>query len=440
MRLIRCADGRARTFVALALVVAVGLGVVGAGFASRRSQSVRASTLGATQFPGYPSVAADGSLGFDAVWADRAIVTAHWSASTGVWTRAVELPGWIPGQWEPQVAGSPSGAAAIVWTQGSFNAPQDVEASYRPAGINTWPPPVRIFSTSSHSVSEIPQVGMDDHGDAFAAWATSRALYVAEHPAHASSWSTHIAVAHAGLKAFAVSPDGAAVAVWERSLSGGPSTATKDLLYVSVKPPGQTSWSRPLDLGRSGYYPLQGDAWIFQPQPRVAINAHGTVFVVWQWPRKSDFYPRVAILTAADDWRKPTSVALPEPGTDPVIAGDDRGASTVLWNVSNGREGIEQADLSPGGRVLATRALGPGGDARLVSDGNGDLAGVWSNAAVRPAEQAKWCPKIKLNAAEDDWAVAIAPDGVGQVLWEHWPGGQHGNVILARTMRPCTAG
>lgn len=431
----RRGGGHLRTVGGVGLVLVLVLAGLGTGFASRQSAGVPSATLGVSVFPGYPAVAADGTRGFDAVWANRAITTAHWSAATRQWTKAFALPGSVPGQWEPQVAASPSGAGAIVWTQGPASSPQEVEASYRPAGRDAWAKPVAIFSARlGTGLSEISQVGMDSHGDAFAAWATSRALYVAEHPAGTSSWSAPVTVPHAGLQAFAVSSGGAAVAVWE-DLRGGVSSAAIGQVYATVKPPGQASWLPALDLGRAGYYQLQGDAWIFEPQPRVAINAHGTVFVVWQWPHNNAFYPRVAILRASDDWRTPRSVVLPSAGSDPVIAADDRGYATVLWNAAHG---IEDADLSPNGHVLTTRGLGFGGDARVAADSRGDLAGVWSAAGVRPPGR-QWCPRIHLIAAEDDWAVAIAPNGVAQVVWEHSPASRPSDVILARTLRPCPA-
>src|ERR1700759_3930274 len=167
------ADGsrRARTFglVAVGWIVAlIGLGAAGASGGSAGASS---ATLGSSVFPGSPAVAADGTNGFDVVWADRQITTAHWSAATHRWTPAVRLPGSVPGQWEPQVAAASSGAAAILWTQGPSSSPQDVEATYRPAGSSAWPNPVKLFSASGNAgVSEIPQVGMDHRGDAFAAW------------------------------------------------------------------------------------------------------------------------------------------------------------------------------------------------------------------------------------------------------------------------------
>jgi len=348
----------------------------------------------------------------------------------------VGLHGSVPGQWEPQIAASSSGAAVILWTQGRSSSPQDVEASYRRAGATEWPTPVTLFSTRLDSgVSEIPQVGMDGRGDAFAAWVTSHGLYVAEHPATAGSWSAPVNVPRAGLQAFAVSSDGAAVAVWEE-LRGGISSAATGHVYAAVKPPGRASWLPKVNLGLAGNYRLQGDGWIFEPQPRVAINAHGTAFIVWQWPHDDTFYPRVAILRASQDWRSPQSMALPSAGRDPVIAADDRGNATVLWSAEHG---IEDADLSPNGQLVALRDRGPGADPRLVADGRGDLAAIWSAAAVRPAGR-RWCPQVHLNAAEDDWAVAISPDGLGQAIWEHSRGGDHGDAILARTLRLCSSG
>jgi hypothetical protein len=419
--------------------VAVGLAVVqaglGAGFASHGSAGTAAATLGLSVFPGYPAVAADGTHGFDAVWADRKITTAHWSATTQRWSPAVALPGSVPGQWEPQIAATPSGAGVILWTQGPSTSPQDVEASYRPAASSTWPTPVKLFSADVNAgVSERPQVGIDRRGDAVAAWATSRGLFVAEHPATAgSSWSTPVRVPHAGLQAFAVGADGVAVAVWE-TLRGGVSSAATGRIYASVKPPGRTSWLPARDLGPAGTYRLQGDGWIFAPQPRVAVNAHGTVFVVWQWPHNNTFYPRTVTLRAVGDWRISRSVALPLAGRDPVIAADDHGDATVLWNAAHE---IEDADLSPSGHVRSLRGLGPGGDARLVSDPAGALAAVWGVAAVRPAGRG-WCPRVHFTAAEDDWAVAISPTGLGQLVWEHSPPDGHGDVILARTLTPCS--
>jgi hypothetical protein len=214
-----------------------------------------------------------------------------------------------------------------------------------------------------------------------------------------------------------------------------PSGGSKDRLYLRVKPAEKTSWLRRFRLGTDGAESGQDDAAIFQYGPRVAVNVHSTLFVTWQWPHKGHYYARVSILTAHGDWHKPRSVVLPGIAGDPVIAGDDTGNATVLWE---GAKAIEEADLSPSARVLSTRSLGGGGDPRLVSDSHGDIAGVWGAAGVRPAGRT-WCPRARLRAAGEDWAVAMTPSGVAQVLWDHWPGGRRSDVILARTLTPCRA-
>jgi hypothetical protein len=268
------------------------------------------------------------------------------------------------------------------------------------------------------------------------------ALNVSEHAAGAASWTPPVTLADAGLEAFAVSPNGAAAAVWERYLGGGFSTPSRDRLYLSVKPPGQTRWRSPIYLGRSGYQPLQGDGYIFLPQPQVAINAAATVFVAWQWPHKHQFYPRVALVTAASNWRLTTSVVMPRPGTNPVIAGDDQGSATLLWD--GPRFSLLEAALTPSGHVLWTHALAPQGDSHpvLAADGRGDVVGEWGRAALRPAHRRAWCPSITTPAAEDDWGAAISPTGLGMVVWEHIrsPVRSAGDAIQARTLTACRNG
>ena len=424
---IRTGRRRRRAVLYLTLVGLLLLAVLGVGFASSRPTRVVSSTLGSSQFPGFPAVAADGSLGFDAVWTDRAIRTAHWSAATRKWGKATTLSRANPGQSAAQIVASPSGAAAAVWISGpTSGTPQAIDASYRASASSAWQGPVTlVFSRTSGFYN--PQLGMDSHGDAFAAWRTdSRSIVISEHLAGSTSWSppaTVVTDTHLSSLALAVSPDGTLAVVWEHYLSGGvlpPSGGTKDVLYLRVKPAGQGSWLRRFRLGTDGAESGQDDAWIFLYGPRVAVNAHSTLFVTWQWPHKGEYHARVSILTARGEWRKPQSVVLPGTAGDPVIAGDDTGHATVLWE---GAKTIEEADLSPSARVLSTRSLGSGGDPRLVSDSTGDIAGVWGVTGVRPPGRT-WCPRIRLRAAEDDWAVAIAPDGVAQVLWEHWPGGR----------------
>jgi hypothetical protein len=96
---------------------------------------------------------------------------------------------------------------------------------------------------------------------------------------------------------------------------------------------------------------------------------------------------------------------------------------------------LQAADLAPTARVIDIhRVPGWGSMPLLADDGRGDLAGAWGAAAYRPAGH-PWCPATELRAAADAYSVAIAPTGVGQVIWddEH---GAHG-VVRARGLTSC---
>jgi hypothetical protein len=392
-----------------------------------------------------PEVAADGSSGFDAVWADdTAVMTAHWSAATQLWSAPTPLSKTVPGQTIPEVAGSASGAAAAIWSVQTSVGPDPIQASYRSADGGAWQPAVTFFSSRAESVS-IPDVGIDARGDAFAAWDTDRGVHLAEYPAGGSAWSRPVIVRRAGLgvQGFAVSPEGTLVLSWEHHLSGGnsPNSPSRDLLYIKVRPAGSATWLSTQSLGQANLYGLQGDGppGTYLPGPRMAINDAGSVFVTWQCLHRGNFYTRAAILSAARRWR-PRIVRLPGPGLNPSIAGDNQGVATVLWDaVADHPESayVREAEVSARGRVLAVRKLGPGAESVIAADGAGDVVAAWSGygAALRPAGQ-RWCPRLKLGATREV-AVAIAPSGAAQLVWHYGSNNSTNTAMMATTLTPC---
>jgi hypothetical protein len=187
--------------------------------------------------------------------------------------------------------------ASVIWVSGPpSGSPQVLDASYRSAR-GVWQGPVALVFSRTGSIDS-PQLGMDEHGDAFAAWRTgSGRIEVAEHLAKAAAWSPPVTVvkdARAVSLALVVAPGGTLAVVWAHYLSGSvlpPMAGTRDLLYVKVKPAGDSSWLPRLSLGVEGAESGQNDASIFQYSPRLAVNARGTVFVAWQWPDKSTTAP-----------------------------------------------------------------------------------------------------------------------------------------------------
>jgi hypothetical protein len=440
-------------YVALAAALALGGGAYAAAQPARPQTAAAGGpvhTLGTVpSLPVYPRIAADGSLGFDAVWmGSQALTTAHWSESTRSWAPAIPLSGQIPLQTISDVAGAPSGAAAAAWTVGSPGVAQAVQARYRPGASGPWEALSTVFSSRDASVYTV-QIGMDRGGDAFAVWRTGTgAIDLSVHPANSSGWSPTSTVArdaHAGTYGvdggpmLAVTPQGTVALVWEHFLRGAIHANLHDRLYVKVRPAGTTSWGPTLDLGAeeqvSGQDP--GPPGTFFPGPRIAASASGSVLVTWQWPRGNNVYPRVAVLTPVRRWRRPRIVTIPRPGTDPIIAADAKGFATVLWdgagppNFSDG-----EADVSPRGRLLDSRVLGLGGIPEITADGAGDFAAIWDGGRYRPASRRSWCPELRLAGGAES-SIAMGSNGVAMAVWRHGSDTARTDPMQARTVGPC---
>jgi hypothetical protein len=332
--------------VIVLLVVGVGLCGAAAGAAAlalTQGGSARgtAAVLGSALDPAYPAVAADGSRGFDAVWTDSEaeIVTAHRSAITGQWSRPVALSGRV-GQAQARIAGSASGTAAAVWSVNTASDQlQAVQASYRPSVTGAWQPAVTLARSGTDWRSL--HVGVDAHGDAFAAWINGRGVEMSEHPAAASAWSAPVTVeadrrAGAGSSldlALAVSPSGTIALVWERYLDGstlGGYSGTRDDLLLAVRSVGRRGWLPRVSLGLDGMASGQSDTDPYWYGPQITINAHGTIFVASQWPHAGRYRARAAVITPGDHWRRPRFVTLPGAGLEPTITAGAQGYSTVV--------------------------------------------------------------------------------------------------------------
>jgi hypothetical protein len=275
---------------------------------------------------------------------------------------------------------------------------------------------------------------------------------MAEHPAGASSWSKAVTVEpdrRAGSGelpdlALAVSPAGTMALVWERYLSGTTmcckSPGTRNAVMLAVRPAGRRSWLPRLSLGIDGLASGQPGVDPYSYGPHLAINQRGTVVVASQWPHAGQYRARAVVIAPTDRWGKPRSVALPGPGLEPAIAMGAHDFSTILWESTSPGGTLLQADLSPTARIVDRgRVPGGGSTPQLASDAKGDIVGAWGAAVYRPAGR-RWCPSTPLHAASEGYSVAIAPNGVGQVIWDDELDLQAGHgVVRARTLTSCRA-
>jgi hypothetical protein len=188
-------------------------------------------------------------------------------------------------------------------------------------------------------------------------------------------------------------------------------------------------------------------------RPDVAVDAHGTVTVVWatDWWRGEI---RSARRPAGGTWSRPVTIGH---GTMPQVAADDRGRVVAVWE-TNRRDrttGVAAARRPVGGpwsdarRLTANRptrhywrpemdSIGAD-DVSLAMSSSGAIAVAWSwgsyyrdvplriQAAYRPAK-APWRDTVTLSPSDWSGHPSIAVDETGDVLLAYGRAGRDLNV------------
>src|SRR5580692_2444965 len=201
------------------------------------------------------------------------------SAAVGAsgWLGSEALAGksWTSGA-NPQVAVDSQGNAFAVWShQPEFDGDAAIEASTKPTGSDAWQAPVRL--SPSGASFEWPVLAVDAAGDITAVWhgqdGAESDIEAAIRPADSGAWTTPVQLAsdegdELGLPEIAVDPEGDVVAVWARENGVG-----NDVIEATSKPHGSETWQVPVAVSAGG--DLAGS-------PRVALDAGGDAFAVWQ--------------------------------------------------------------------------------------------------------------------------------------------------------------
>lgn len=175
---------------------------------------------------GVPQIALAGDGTVTVVWrratGPTPTVQAVTRSAGGAWQAPIDLSD--PGQpgTTPQIDVNDDGDAIAVWER-EAGSEYVTQAARRPAG-GTWQPPVDLSSASVDIT--VPQVALDDDGDATAVWQQSdgsgQVIQAATRPA-AGSWHAPVDVSAPGQSSFpqiARDPQGNATAVWYRSDNG----------------------------------------------------------------------------------------------------------------------------------------------------------------------------------------------------------------------------
>jgi hypothetical protein len=251
------------------------------------------------------------------------------SAAGGSWSAPVTLSPPRKDARSPQIALDPQGGATAVWEEEYSGA---IESSTRSSG-GIWSAPVTLSAPGVGAAW--PQVAVDSEGNTTAVWAGSvfrggrlqgSRIQSATRPA-GGSWSAPVSISKPGHRhvqdpQIAVSPQGEATAIWQRSNGSY-------LIVQGATRPAGGGWSRPVDIttghGRGGQH-LQ-----------LVVDSWGNVIAIWEGYDTRPG-PNFAIQAAkhppGGSWSRPTDISRwTKSLSEPQIAVDLQGRSTAIWAI-----------------------------------------------------------------------------------------------------------
>lgn len=225
-----------------------------------------------------PYVGADESGNAIAIWAqgdgagEDAIYASHYTVGSG-WSSAVEITtdaGWAQ---NPHLAVNNAGQAVAAWTQFLGTPASIVAATYNGTA---WSAAVAIENVDDDMTNySFPRAAIDADGNAAATWqgmnntANDGHIYVNRFDA-STGWGTHSLLGGEGesfTPQITFLSGGEALVVWEQF-------GTFNLVYSSITPAGQNTWSSPAPIGDTTNT-------IYPNQTRLAADGLGNAISVY---------------------------------------------------------------------------------------------------------------------------------------------------------------
>jgi hypothetical protein len=259
----------------------------------------------------------------------RSVVQSATRSPGGSWSAPVTLSPPRKAARSPQIALDPQGGATAVWEEEHTGA---IESATRSAG-GSWSAPVTLSATGVGAAW--PQVAVDSQGNATAVWAgnlfrgrrlRSSRIQSATRPA-GGSWSAPVSISKPGHRhvqdpQIAVSPQGEATAIWQRSNGSY-------LVLQGATSPAGGGWSKPVDItaghGRGGQH------------QQLVVDSRGNATAIWEGfdtRPGPNFAIQAAKHPPGGAWSRPTDVSRWAKGLgEPQIAVDPQGRSIAIWAI-----------------------------------------------------------------------------------------------------------
>jgi hypothetical protein len=307
-----------------------------------------------------------------ATWTAQA---ASRAAGASGWSGPVNVSNGADDALNPQVVVAADGTSTVIWI-GVNGASRVVEAATRRRGSAAWSAPVTL-SPPGHDAADARLAAAAD-GSVTVVWDRSDGantlIGVATRPAGAVTWRPAVTISTPGADALfpqvAAAPDGSTTVVWQRF------DGANEVIEAATRPAKTTTWSAPTTLSATGQN---------AGNPQVSVAAAGATIVAWQrFDAANDVIQAAARGTSTAAWSAPVTLsASGENAINPQLHAAPDGATTVVWDRSNGTNQIIQA-------------------------------------TTRIPSAAAWSPPNDLSAAGEDAVtphVAVAPDGTATAVW-----------------------
>ncbi len=384
-----------------------------------------------------------------AIWgrsngANTVIQVSRYSSSTKTWTAPEDLAVKPPGGIFLYIAINDTGNIVAVWT-GSDGSNNILEASYYSSAASTWSTVENLSAAGQDSTH--PRAAIDDAGNAIVVWSRFNSVnWIVQSSRYSTAtgiWSGTDDLSDTGQDAdyphLAINDEGDAFAVWCRS------DGVNGVVQASRYSSSVDIWYAPTNLSASGPLNPVGP---YTNLPDVAMDNEGNAIVGWFQSDGTDEIIQVShFAVATTTWS--AAVDLSAPGQDAapaVIAMNDAGEAVAAWKLLNGMNWIIQAssfspdtgdwsdpaDLSESGENAVYPGVGMDETGVVVvvwqrSDGfNGiiqeshspDAGQIWSVPKdLSEAGQDAWFPKVAMSRHGDSAVVTwYRSDGLNTII------------------------
>jgi hypothetical protein len=350
--------------------------------------------------------------------------------ATGLWEHPVDLyapaaTAAVPGE-ASDVALNAAGRGAAVWVRaiGTGSTDHMVQGAIFNAG---WSTAVNLMPGSGASAAS-PRVGVDDDGNAIAAWVQvldGSSVVRATRYSAGSTWSAPVTVSLPGENvadrvALAVDGAGNAVAAWTSIAGGVPTLRASQYTELT------NAWSEPITIGSAGRSPTV---------VRLALNRSGTAgFVAFRsFDGTRDLLRAARLEPVTGQWSAPALVSTPGQDVfDLDISVDEQGRAVALWNRFDGTfRTIQSARYVGGWSTPDSRMVGA--DTRDVSvdtDAAGNAVAAWTRsdgsrygvqASAFSVASGAWTVAAEVSDPTGDAAVPqvrLHADGTAVAIWQ----------------------